>query len=153
MSLGGTDRADNDRDLLFDCNDRGCFGSPDCVDSDGDGIPDDAVATKTPIPMADGTPDYLDDDADADSIPDADEGADDTDGDVSTTSMTMQTATAFLIRGRRRRHRWGWYSDYLDDDSDTRYPGRVEGDGDPMVMASSITSLYTRRGWHSRQRR
>ena len=26
-----TDRADNDADGLFDCDDQGCFGSPDCV--------------------------------------------------------------------------------------------------------------------------
>ena len=31
-----TDRADNDRDGYFDCEDNGCWGSPDCEGSDAD---------------------------------------------------------------------------------------------------------------------
>ncbi len=31
-----TDRADNDADGLFDCDDDGCFGSPDCSDDTGE---------------------------------------------------------------------------------------------------------------------
>ena len=36
-----TDRADNDRDGLFDCEDDGCAGSPDCAGDDDDAIDDD----------------------------------------------------------------------------------------------------------------
>ena len=36
-----TDRADNDRDGLFDCEDDGCAGSPDCAGDDDDATDDD----------------------------------------------------------------------------------------------------------------
>jgi formylglycine-generating enzyme required for sulfatase activity/alpha-tubulin suppressor-like RCC1 family protein len=57
------DGADNDGDELFDCDDPGCAGSPDCPESDADGDSDA--------------------DADADSDADADADADaDTDTDT-----------------------------------------------------------------------
>ena len=43
-----TDRADNDRDGLFDCDDPGCEGSPDCTgtgDDDDDTTPPPATHT------------------------------------------------------------------------------------------------------------
>jgi len=64
-----SDGADNDRDGAFDCDDPGCYGSPDCAETDADTDVD-----------AD-----TDADADADADVDADADADvdsDTDSDV-----------------------------------------------------------------------
>ena len=46
-----TDRADNDRDGLFDCDDPDCFGSPACSgDDDSGGDDDDAGDDDTAMP-------------------------------------------------------------------------------------------------------
>ena len=67
-----TDRADNDADGDFDCDDDGCAGSPDCAGDDDDATADDDDATADDD---DATED--DDDATAD---DDDATADDDDG-------------------------------------------------------------------------
>ena len=92
-----SDGADNDQDGLFDCDDPGCEGSPDCAcdDADGDGVcnEDDACPGEddTLDTDGDGVPDCLDpcpednpDDTDGDGICDSDDPCDDsidTDGD------------------------------------------------------------------------
>lgn len=84
-----TDRADNDEDGAFDCDDPGCAGSPDCADSgssDGTGADgaDGTDGTKTDGSNdgTDGNPDGADGNPDgADGNPDgADGNPDGTDG-------------------------------------------------------------------------
>ena len=74
-----SDGADNDQDGLFDCEDDGCVGSPDCACDDGDG---DGVCDEDDV--CEGEDDTLD--TDADGVPDCldpcpDDNPDDTDGD------------------------------------------------------------------------
>ena len=68
-----TDRADNDRDGLYDCDDPDCHGSPDCNGDDDSGADDDAG----------------DDDAGDDDAGDDDAGDDDT-GTVTEYSGTVE---------------------------------------------------------------
>ena len=93
-----TDGADNDGDGLFDCDDDGCSGAPDCqpeddVDGDGytaeDGDCDDTNAEAYPGAIE------VCDDADVDE--DCDGLADDADDSVSADSRRLV-----------HRHRWGW---------------------------------------------
>jgi hypothetical protein len=75
-----TDRADNDEDGAFDCDDPGCAGSPDCADSgssDGEDGEDGTGGTKTDgnNDGADGNPDGADGNPDgADGNPDGADG-------------------------------------------------------------------------------
>ena len=120
-----TDEADNDRDTVFDCMDPGCWLA-DCVDSDGDGIPDEAEGTDDTD--GDGV-DYLDTDSDGDGIPDADEEWGGPDGGAprltsptrgtsraSVTTAPTMIGTFCLIAAIRllwcsclRRRRWRWH--------------------------------------------
>ncbi len=95
-----SDGADNDQDGLFDCEDEGCVGSPDCAcdDTDGDGVCDEDDECEgeddTLDSDGDGVPDCLDGcpgdddtlDSDGDGVPDCldpcpQDDPDDTDGD------------------------------------------------------------------------
>ena len=67
------DRADNDRDGLFDCDDDGCEGSPDCSGDDDDNVSDDDDDT-----TADDDDSATDDDDDT-TTDDDDSAADDDD--------------------------------------------------------------------------
>jgi hypothetical protein len=103
-----TDRADNDRDGLFDCDDPGCFGSPDCAGADADADADvddeidewpDADADADAGPDADGE---IVGDADADADEDAD-GGEEADADAPDTSPENTVATCL---------------DWIDNDGD-----------------------------------
>ena len=89
------DGADNDRNGYFDCDDRGCWGSPDCAetDTDADADPDadtDADADSDTDADADADADS-DTDADGDTDADADTDTDaDTDGDVTAHLLTYE---------------------------------------------------------------
>ena len=74
-----SDGADNDADSFFDCEDQGCWGSPDCpgTGDDDDGAPDDDDTTPPPDDD-DATPPADDDDTtppadDDDTTPPADD--------------------------------------------------------------------------------
>ena len=77
-----TDGADNDQDGLFDCNDEGCQGSPDC-DGTGDDDDDDDDDDDTS-----GDDDDDDDDTSGDDDDDDDDSADDDDDDDDTSGGT-----------------------------------------------------------------
>ena len=63
-----SDSADNDADGLFDCDDDGCVGSPDCIGDDADSDADDTGPADDAVADADADADdtaTTDDDADA----------------------------------------------------------------------------------------
>ena len=77
-----SDGADNDQDGYFDCDDAGCFGSPDCdVEADTDTDTDtDADADADADTDTDADTDLTDEDGDGVSVEDGD--CDDSDGQV-----------------------------------------------------------------------
>ena len=88
-----TDRADNDRDGLFDCDDPDCFGSPDCVDDDD---ADDDTGS-------DGDDDTGDDDtgSDGDDTADDDTGSG---GDDDVTTAPVDYAGNVAIAGEEHNY-------------------------------------------------
>jgi hypothetical protein len=77
-----SDGADNDQDGMFDCDDPGCYGSPDCEgdDDDDDAADDDDDAADDDDDAADDDDDAADDDDDA-ADDDDDATSVDNDGD------------------------------------------------------------------------
>ena len=114
-----TDGADNDQDGLFDCNDPGCEGSPDCAGDDDD---DDTTAPDdddTTAPDDDDTTVLDDDDStvlddddttvpddddstvpddDDSTVPDDDDSAGDDDDDTTPPPATHATLRGSIIR-------------------------------------------------------
>jgi hypothetical protein len=99
------DRVDNDRDLLFDCDDPGCAGSPLCrgADADADGADTDAEDTHDvlpDIPEDDADPDAEDGDGGTDALDDdgtpdgEDDGAADTGGEGGRPRSTGDPCTS-----------------------------------------------------------
>ncbi len=81
-----SDGADNDQDGLFDCNDPGCYGSPDCDgsgdDDDDDNGDDDPMADDdAPPPDADDAAAPDDDDSQPPDDDDDDQTGDDDTGE------------------------------------------------------------------------
>ncbi len=74
-----SDGADNDQNGLFDCDDEGCFGSPDCEEE----VDDTGIEGDTDTDADADTDTDADADADADSDADVDEVAGHYFGDVS----------------------------------------------------------------------
>ena len=72
-----SDGADNDRDGLFDCDDEGCVGAPECSDTDTASETDSDTDTDSDT----GTDSDTDTDTDSDTDPDTDT---DTDSDTDT---------------------------------------------------------------------
>ncbi len=73
------DGADNDGDGLFDCDDEGCAGSPDCEEADTDADTDSDTDTDTDTDADTDTD--TDTDSDVDTDTDVDTGPTDADGD------------------------------------------------------------------------
>ena len=106
-----TDDADNDGDGFFDCEDQGCWGSPDCPDTgdDDDAVDDDDTVDDDDDATTDDDDDTVDDDdattddddatTDDDDTVDDDDATTDDDDDATEPPLPIGTCAPVAVIG------------------------------------------------------